>query len=143
MLCLACGCDISVKSADRRRLDNPKATSVVALWKHLALQDETCSDSELNRLLMGSGKPDDQGKMCRKCFAAYERLIEVTDTLKNNQSKFFNTIMEPKDDAPPLTKRPCASATISIPTSKWLGLAQSSASTSTHKSPPVIVSYLL
>ena len=80
MLCLACGCDLSAKSDDRRRLDTPQATKVVALWKHLALQDDSYSESELESLLLGNGRPEDQGKMCRKCFSAYQHLIEVADT---------------------------------------------------------------
>ena len=80
MLCFACGCIL--KAGDKRRLKSPEATNVVALWKHLALQDESQSESELDKLLVGNGKPDDYGKMCRKCFLAYQRLIEVADTLK-------------------------------------------------------------
>jgi hypothetical protein len=98
MLCVACGCDLSDKSDDRRRLDSPKATKVVAVWKHLALQDDNYSESELDSLLLLSGRSEDQGKMCRKRFLAYQRLIEVADTLKNNQSKFFSVTM-PKNDA--------------------------------------------
>ena len=36
---------------------NPKATNIVALWKHLVLEDERYSESELDSLLIGSGKP--------------------------------------------------------------------------------------
>ena len=138
MLCFACGCVLKV--GDKRRLETPEAINVVALWKHLALQDESYSESELDKLLIGSGKPEDYGKMCRKCFAAYQHLIEVADTLKNKQSEFFNAIMKPMDDAPPPAKRPRYSATTKIPTSSTLlGLVQPGASTCTS-SPPVVVS---
>lgn len=144
MLCFGCGCDLSVKADDRRRLDTLKATNVVALWKHLALGDERYSEGELDSLLKGNGKPEDQGKMCRKCFAAYQRLIEVADTLKNNQSKFFSATMMPKDDAPPPAKRPCRySASTIIPTGgTLLRLTQPNASACTS-SPPVVVSTFL
>ena len=57
MLCFACGCVLKV--GDKRRLETPEAINVVALWKHLALQDESYSESELDKLLIGSGKPED------------------------------------------------------------------------------------
>lgn len=102
MLCLACGCNLLAKSDYRRWLDTPKATNIIALWKHLALQNDSYSESELDSLLVGSGRPEDQGKMCRKCFSACQCLIEVADTLKNNQSKVFSATIKPKDDVPPL-----------------------------------------
>ena len=39
-LCFVLPVDAIVKVDDRRWLETPKATSIVALWKHLALQDK-------------------------------------------------------------------------------------------------------
>ena len=95
MLCLACGCDLSAKSDDGRWLDTPQATKVVALWKHLALLDDSYSESELERLLVGNGRPEDQGKMCWKCFSAYQLLIEVADTQSYPQVALMVGLAQP------------------------------------------------
>lgn len=139
MLCFGCGCDLSGRSADRRRLVSPTSSKVVIQWKQLALQDNDYDENELDNLITGSGKPDESGKMCRKCFTAYERLADLTTTLKGNQSKFLEDTMKLKDNAalPPPAKRPCYSAVANItnvPTSSRL--AQASATSS----PPVVVS---
>ena len=137
MLCFGCGCDLSGRSADRRRLASPTSNKVVIQWKQLALQDNDYNERELDSLITGNGKPDESGKICRKCFAAYELLADLTNTLKCNQSKFLEGTMKSKDNAPPPAKRPCYSAVANItnvPTSSRL--AQASATSS----PPVVIS---
>ena len=134
MLCFGCGCDISNRPTDRRRLDGPSSSKVITLWKALVLQYEhpiLNNVTVLDNLLSGNGDPSQSGKMCRKCFASYERLVDLTESLRCNLSKFLNA--EREEDGPTPAKRPHYSTTrfpnFHLP------------NTSTTPSPPVAVSF--
>ena len=101
MLCFGCGSDISSNPADRRRL----VGEVSDMWKALTMEQnaDRCED-EIEKMLNGDGSPEKSGRMCRKCFSSYERLIKLTHTLKANQNKFLQSLGD--DLRPPAKRRP-------------------------------------
>ena len=125
MLCFGCGSDISSNPADRRRL----VGKVSDMWKALTLeQNADRSEDEIEKMLNGDGSPEKSGRMCRKCFSCYERLIKLTHTLKANQNKFLQSLGD--DLRPPAKRRPST-------TTKFPSCIPST--TSDNRSPPVAV----
>lgn len=132
MLCFGCGSDLSGRPTDRRRLASPSSTKVVLQWKQLVLQDNGYCESELDHLITGDGTPEQSGKMCRKCFAAYERLADLTTTLRNNLYKFLDDASTPAPSLAAPAKR--ARYSVSQP-----GTSSGDNNTTKH-SPAVVVS---
>lgn len=69
VLCVACGDDLTHKVGERRNLFSPSSVNVLRLWKSLFSSARH----------PGVHIPDDLygGRVCRKCFASYERMLKV------------------------------------------------------------------
>ena len=116
---------------------------VVIQWKQLVLQNDNYSEPQLDNLITGDGTPETSGKMCRKCFASYERLADLTTTIRSNLSKFIDatTNSAAAEDAlnPAKRFRYSAPAGTSLPKAS----IKLSEIDHVHKcSPPVVVSHI-
>lgn len=87
---------------------------------------------ELDHLNTGNGIPKQSGKMCRKYFAVYECLVDLTTTLRNNLSKFLDDASTPAPSPTAPAKR--ARYSVSQP-----GTSSGNNSTAKH-SPAFVVS---
>ena len=117
---------------------SPSSSKVVTMWKAFVMEAETLLLPNVENLLSGNGNPNKAGKMCRKYFAMYERVIQLNASLKNNLCKFLDatTVTEESDHGPSPSKRPChagMSTEASFPSFPPLQ--------STYTSPPVAVSF--
>ena len=94
VVCLGCG-SITRRSSDRRNLNSVASQHVAALWK-------TTMTSELQKrkqlvdldcLISGSDETSKPGKMCRKCFYAYEKVFNAKTVLQTNAAKALDAIL--------------------------------------------------
>ena len=89
MYCFGCGTNVTNKPADRRALQGSGSQQVVELWTTVceSLEDAKRPSIDLNMLISGGGDPTRSGRMCRKCFYAYERYLKLHDSLQENLKK--------------------------------------------------------
>ena len=97
VLCLGCGEVITSRTTDRRVLQGTSVEHVVSVWRAMlenaqADVDEGQVDADV--ILSGGGVPSKAGKMCRKCFAAYDRYHKLHETLQINLAKAVGTQSE-------------------------------------------------
>ncbi len=146
VVCLACGDDLSNRSGDRRTLLTASLQHVVPLWmsivsKELAKRNET---AELESLVSGDGDVEQAGKMCRKCFSAYERLLKVQTLVEANLSKAIQVIVPTAsrfvDSSQDSRKRGASNNPLSQPSAKRRSAAPPVFVASTSTSPDVAVS---
>ena len=109
--CLGCGKDVA-SSAGTRCLGGDKSQHIVPLWISIFGDELQKRGEERERLLqyMTAG-----GKMCRKCFSAYERCMKIMHTLKQDVAKALdvthaNTSTDNAFLAPPAPKKLAVSA---------------------------------
>ena len=69
--CVACGSDLTSRPADRRSLQSAAAEHVVTALKEILVHMvDQVSDIDIDAVTEDSVRC---GRMCRKCFSAYER----------------------------------------------------------------------
>ena len=71
-LCVACGEDLTHKVGERRNILGSNSETIKELWESLF------SSLLSSRVIPAAIKSS--AKMCRKCYAAYERLLKVSKT---------------------------------------------------------------
>ena len=81
-LCVGCGSDLTDRTSDRRSWQSNEA--VLNTWK--AIITEVCGDRDYD---CSAGIRN--GKMCRKCFSAYQRYQSLRDSIKENAENFLGT----------------------------------------------------
>ena len=79
-LCIGCGEDLTSRVKDRRNLLSPNASDVLDFWK--SLHNSTLQQPVPDGLY--------GGKMCRRCFVAYQRMLKVIIISYNNDNDTFN-----------------------------------------------------
>ena len=83
--CIGCGSDLTSKPTDRRSLQSSASNHVATIWKGLHKQivdrQEFVTDTDSDTIISGGGDPEQGGKMCRKCFTAYERYKALQESL--------------------------------------------------------------
>ena len=115
MYCLGCGTNVTNKPADRRALQGSGSQQVVELWTTVceSLEDAERPSIDLNMLISGGGDPTRSGRMCRKCFYAYERYLKLHDSLQENLKKALDVLGVMPAEYTSQAKRPRLSDSIS------------------------------
>ena len=94
--CVGCGSDLTSKSTERRSLQNSASEHVATVWRalhqHIVDQEEPDTDIDADMIVSGGGDPAQSGRMCRKCFAAYERYQALQKSLLSNLKKALGVI---------------------------------------------------
>ena len=128
--CSGCGQDVTNRSCDRRSLSTEASKPVVDLLKEF-LEGASTTEDETQMDIDDVIHP--QAKMCRKCYAAFERFISLRNKIEDNLNAAVDVL------APSSTKRikvAAAACAGSHPASRV-----TSARTSKQDSPNVTVSY--
>ena len=83
---VGCGGDLTSRSTDRRSLQRSASEHVATVWKALLenIVDQEGSDTNIDVDEIVSG-----GRMCRKCFTAYERYQTLGKLLLSNLKKLL------------------------------------------------------
>ena len=142
--CIGCAADITNRPADRRSLQSADALErVVPAWKslleHLLNLGESDIDIDADSIVSGGGDPAQVGRICRKCFAAYDRYQALQTSLVSNLKKAIGAVAPSILNSSP--KRPRLESGASIPGTSTSMLQQQRATGSTSASPDVAVSY--
>ena len=95
--CIGCAADITNRPADRRSLQSAAALErVVPAWKslleHLLNLGESDVDIDADSIVSGGGDPAQVGRICRKCFAAYDRYQALQTSLVSNLKKAIGAV---------------------------------------------------
>ena len=94
--CLGCGSDITNRPTDRRSLQSASSEHVVPVWKaflEIVLDgEESHADLDADTLISGGGDPSKFGRMCRKCFNAYDKFQNLQTMLHCNLKKVIEVI---------------------------------------------------
>ena len=142
LYCLGCGSDISNRSADRRSLQSDAAEHIIPVWKSLledvVSQGESDVDIDADSLVSGGGDPTQCGKMCRKCFGAYDRYKSLQTLLTNNLRAVVDVVV-PTTSSPKRPRLESSATTYTCATSASR-LQLQLATSSTTVSPEVAVS---
>ena len=85
-VCLGCGDELKVK--DRRVLGSDSSKHVLQVWRsffeekleELGIREDVDTDS----LVKGSGDEKKAGKVCRKCFSAFERYEKLRRSIEKS-----------------------------------------------------------
>ena len=90
--CVGCGSNVTYKSSDRRSLQSANS-QVITLWKalldHVLNQEELQVDLDVDEL---HSNVLQSGKMCRKCFSAFDRFTTLHNSLIDNMKKAIEII---------------------------------------------------
>ena len=84
--CVGCGDDLIRRSSDRRSLQDADAR-IISVWKEslVKCQEESQLDLDADEL-------QQVGKMCRKCFAAFDRYAKLQTSLLGNLKNVITII---------------------------------------------------
>ena len=139
--CIGCAADITNRPADRRSLQSAAALEhVVPAWKslleHLLNLGESDVDIDADS---GGGDPAQVGRICRKCFAAYDRYQALQTSLVSNLKKAIGVVAPSILSSSPKRHRLESGASIPGTSTSMLQLQRATGSTSA--SPDVAVSY--
>ena len=126
--CVGCGSDLTSRSTDRRSLQSSASEHVATVWKalleHMVDQEGSDTDIDVDEIVSG-------GRMCRKCFTAYERYQTLEKSLLSNLKKALGLL--------PST---LSSSTKRLRVESRRPAISEQASSSTSASPDVTVNYL-
>ena len=126
--CVGCGSDLTSRSTDRRSLQSSASEHVATVWKalleHMVDQEGSDTDIDVDEIVSG-------GRMCRKCFTAYERYHTLEKSLLSNLKKTLGLL--------PST---LSSSTKRLRVESRRPAISEQASSSTSVSPDVTVNYL-
>ena len=92
--CVGCGSDIASRPADRRNLQSSASGHVITAWKTLLeyIVDQEGSEIDVDNIVSGGEDPVRGGRMCRKCFSAYERYQTLQRSLMSNLKKALDVL---------------------------------------------------
>ena len=97
VFCVGCGSDLTNKSTDRRNLRSAVAEHVATIWKELLEQivdeEESNVDIDASKIISGDKEPARGGRMCRKCFKAYEHYHALHKSLVSNLKKALDVLV--------------------------------------------------
>ena len=112
-----CGDDISSRSCDRRLLDGPSSIDVLNIWKELFKErlEEIGILVDINELVTGGKDPQKAGRMCRKCFSAFDRFRKLRLSITKNLEDVLEVLLP--DVEIPVPKRLCQQQADEGPTS--------------------------
>ena len=128
MFCVGCGDDITHKAANRRSLLCAASKErVVPAWKVLFEQAFSLKEPDVD---IDTENITGSGRICRKCFAAFDRYHSLQASLLDNLKKAID-VLEPTSLG---TKRPRLETSC-----LYLPIQQTAASTSSSESPTVAV----
>lgn len=138
--CVGCGSDSTSRSADRRSLQSAASEHVATAWRALLEDAVDQEESDIvDTLVSGGENPAQGGRMCRKCFKAYEHYQSLQKSLVSNLKKAIDVIVPTTLSSSAKRLRVESSVSRSdIPTS----VLPPQASSSTSASPDVAVSCL-
>ena len=126
--CVGCGSDLTSRSTDRRSLKSSASEHVATVWKalleHMVDQEGSDTDIDVDEIVSG-------GRMCRKCFTAYERYQTLEKSLLSNLKKALGLL--------PST---LSSSTKRLRVESRRPAISEQASSSTSAPPDVMVNYL-
>ncbi len=110
VFCLGCGSDVTDRTADRRSLQSAVSARVVPILRAFLheLLDEEESEVDAEALISGG---DQGGRMCRRCFSAFDRHRTLRKSIMDNLREALDVI----SPATTIPKRPrlqaCATTT--------------------------------
>ena len=115
VLCLGCG-EVSPRSSDRRNLMSNSSQHVVPLWKKTIASELQKRNQliDLDGLISGWGEPHRAGQMCRKCFYAYEKVLNASAVIEASAVKALDA-MTPATSSLPRAMKPCTKRASSNP----------------------------
>lgn len=89
LFCFGCGVDITHRSTDRRTITTNATAHVLAIWKSIVDDElaERQQRADLNSILAGGGK------MCRKCYNAFDKFNKMKSNITSTLKKALDFIV--------------------------------------------------